>query len=191
MGVGAAFGEQLRLAQAGDEEAFAALWREFQPQIRRYLWVLAPEAADDLSAETWLQVIKALRRFSGDERGFRAWLFTIARNCHLDWRRRSARRAETLVPSPSTEQVAPDDPVRSVETQLATEQALDLIAALPKSQAEAVMLRVVNGLDVATVARITGREPGTVRVLVHRGLKRLATVVEDARAVAPSHSEAS
>jgi RNA polymerase sigma-70 factor (ECF subfamily) len=49
-----------------------------------------------------------------------------------------------------------------------------LIATLPPDQAEVVMLRVVAGLDVTEVARILGKRPGTVRVLAHRGLRRLA-----------------
>jgi RNA polymerase sigma-70 factor (ECF subfamily) len=57
---------------------------------------------------------------------------------------------------------------------LSTEAALTLLAGLPQAQAEVVLLRVVVGLDVAQVARIAGKPPGTVRVLVHRGLRRLA-----------------
>jgi RNA polymerase sigma-70 factor (ECF subfamily) len=37
-----------------------------------------------------------------------------------------------------------------------------------------VTLRVVAGLDVGQVAAIVGKRPGTVRVLAHRGLRRLA-----------------
>ena len=49
-----------------------------------------------------------------------------------------------------------------------------LIATLPPDQAEVIMVRVVAGLDVAEVARMLGKRPGTVRVLAHRGLRRLA-----------------
>ena len=49
-------------------------------------------------------------------------------------------------------------------------------------QAEMVMLRVVAGLDVAQVATIVGRLPGTVRVTVHRALKKLAQELRDQQA---------
>ena len=52
--------------------------------------------------------------------------------------------------------------------------ALRVIADLPTDQAEAVALRVLAGLEVNWVAAITGKRPGTVRVLTHRGLRRLA-----------------
>jgi RNA polymerase sigma-70 factor (ECF subfamily) len=49
-----------------------------------------------------------------------------------------------------------------------------LIATLPADQAEAITLRVVAGLDVSRVATIMDKRPGAVRVLAHRGLRRLA-----------------
>jgi RNA polymerase sigma-70 factor, ECF subfamily len=61
-----------------------------------------------------------------------------------------------------------------------TRAALALIAQLPRDQAEVVALRVLGGLGVAEVARITGKRPGAVRVLAHRGLRRLAKRLEAA-----------
>ena len=51
-----------------------------------------------------------------------------------------------------------------------------LVRALPADQAEVILLRTIAGLDVAQVAEVMGRRPGTVRVLQHRGLRRLAEV---------------
>ena len=53
-----------------------------------------------------------------------------------------------------------------------------IVALLPPDQAEIVLLRVVGGLPVEEVAAITGRRPGTVRVLQHRALRRLAERLE-------------
>ena len=66
-------------------------------------------------------------------------------------------------------------PPRSLE-QSDTGWALALIASLPRDQAEAVMLRVVAGLDVATTAQVLGKRPGAVRVATMRGLRRLAAM---------------
>ena len=173
--IGASFQHVLAGAKAGDEHCFALIWRDLQPAILRYLRVVVRGAADDIASETWLDVVQALGRFRGDEAGFRAWVFTIARHRALDWQRRAIRQqaallgAELLVPH-----AAPDDPAASAMEALSTEAALALLAGLPQAQAEVVLLRVVVGLDVAQVARIVGKPPGTVRVLVHRGLRRLA-----------------
>lgn len=88
----AAFGDLLARAQRGEEEAFACLFREVQPALLRYLRVIAPEAADDVAGETWLQVVTGLAGFRGGEDAFRGWLFTIARHRAVDAGRSRARR---------------------------------------------------------------------------------------------------
>ncbi|HEX7105467.1 MAG TPA: sigma factor-like helix-turn-helix DNA-binding protein, partial [Acidothermaceae bacterium] len=54
-----------------------------------------------------------------------------------------------------------------------TEAALALIAKLPPEQAEIIVLRVVAGLEVADVARVVRKSPGSVRVTTHRALRKL------------------
>ena len=58
--------------------------------------------------------------------------------------------------------------------------ALALIAELPRAQAEVVALRMLDGLGVAEVAHITGNNSNAVRVLSHRGLRRLASELQAA-----------
>ena len=182
--LGSSFPELLAAAQGGDEQAFAVLWRELQPAVLRYLRVAAPLAAEDLAADTWVSVIRRLQQFRGDEGAFRAWVFTVARHRAIDWRRQAARRPTTLVPVERlAERPAPDDPVAQVLEGQSTRAALALVAELPPDQAEVVALRVLGGLEVAEVARIVGKRPGAVRVLAHRGLRRLAERVEAARLV--------
>ena len=177
--LGAAFEVTLANAQAGDQQAFAAIFRDVQPSLVRYLHVIAADAADDMAGDTWLQVIAGLDRFSGDERAFRAWLFTIARHRTIDWARSRARR-ETLpqrLGSADVPQVTPDTADVVLE-RMATHAVLAAIATLPADQAEIIMLRVVAGLDAPAVAQIVGKTPGAVRVAAHRGLRRLATVLD-------------
>jgi RNA polymerase sigma-70 factor (ECF subfamily) len=172
---GPAFQAALAAAAGGDERAFAVLWRELQPAVLRYLQVLAPDAAEDLASETWIRVVAGLGRFEGDERGFRAWLFTVARHRVIDRWRRAARRPAEPVPLEALDgRPAPDDPATEVVDAFASQAAVAMIASLPTDQAEVVMLRVVAGLGVAEVADILGKRPGTVRVLSHRALRRLA-----------------
>ena len=175
------FPNVLAAARRGDEEAFARLWRDTQPSLLRYLRVGGP-VADDVAADTWVCVIEGLGRFRGDERGFRAWLFTIARRRQADRHRAAARRPVTPASDRGLEEVAgPGDPVDVVAAALGTEAAIRIIAALPPDQAEVVALRVIADLDVRQVARIVGKRPGAVRVLSHRGLRRLAELLQDQR----------
>ncbi len=164
----------LKKAQRANADAFAEIWREYHPGLVRYLRVKCGSAAEDLAADTWLKVVRNLPGFKGTEDNFQAWLFTMARNRLTDWYRKGSRSREVLsdgeilLSMPSVTNVEEEAAERS-----ATDSAVEMIATLPADQAEAVMLRIVNGLDVATVADLMGRTPGSVRVLCHRGLRTL------------------
>jgi len=179
--IGPRFPELLAAAQGGDEQAFAVLWRDLQPAVLRYFQVAANEVAEDLAADTWVSVIRRLGRFRGAEPAFRAWVFTVARHRVIDWHRQAARRRMSSVPAEQlAERRAPDDPAVEVLEGQSTRAALALLAELPADQAEVVALRLFGVLEVAEVAGIVGKRPGTVRVLAHRGLRRLAKQLEAA-----------
>ena len=153
------------------------LWRTLHPPLLRYLRARGDEHAEDIAAETWLHVARGLARFEGDVPAFRAWLFTIARNRATDdGRARSRRPAQVLMRDPHLGVRTPASPSAEddADERAATERALQLVSTLPPLQAEVVLLRVVAGLEVADVAAIVGRPPGTVRVMVHRALRSLA-----------------
>jgi RNA polymerase sigma-70 factor, ECF subfamily len=168
------FGGVLAAAKTGAEWAIAALYREFQPRLLRYLRAQSPTYGEDLASEIWLQAAAGLARFDGDESGFRRWLFTIARRRLIDLRRRELRRRVALDALGPGDAYDPLDPETHAVTTSDTEAALALLGKLPPDQAEVVLLRVVGGLTVEDVAKIVGKKPGTVRVLQHRALKRLS-----------------
>jgi RNA polymerase sigma-70 factor (ECF subfamily) len=169
----------LAAAQAGAEWALAELYRELHPRVLRYVRALEPSEAEDLASEIWLDVARGLGRFEGDDRAFRAWAFTIARRRLVDLRRQRARRP--AVPTPM-ERLVERGGIGDVEEEamagLTTEAAIARIATLPPDQTEVVLLRILGGLSVREVAATTGMRPGTVRVLQHRALKRLAREVQ-------------
>jgi RNA polymerase sigma-70 factor (ECF subfamily) len=172
--VGDDFAGVLAEAQAGNDDQFAVLWRDANPALLRYLRVLAPENADDIAAETWVHVVRGLPRFIGDEPAWRAWLFTTARRRLIDQVRvRKRHPAEPLEDVSAAEMPRSPDAAQIAMDNLATESALALLSKLPTLQAEVIMLRVVAGLDTDVVAELLGKTPGNVRVMAHRGLKKL------------------
>jgi RNA polymerase sigma-70 factor, ECF subfamily len=171
----------LRGAQHGDEEAFAALYRAVQPGLLRYLRVQVGSAAEDVASETWLQIARDLPSFRGDSGGFRGWAATIARHRAMDYLRHQRRLPATGGSVDDLADVpAGDDTASAALEGLATDAALELIARLPHDQAEAVLLRVVMGLDVKTAAKVAGKRAGAVRTAAYRGLRGLAQLLEQA-----------
>lgn len=169
----------LRGAKAGDARALGTLWEQFNPAVVRWASAFVGDDAEDLAAESWLNVARSLGGFEGNEREFRAWLFTIARNRVIDWKRRASVRPTCVSDDERLEAaVANDDPAEAAIGGFGTRAALDLIAQLPDHQAEIVLLRVLGDLDVERVARIVGKRPGNVRVLQHRALARLREILE-------------
>jgi RNA polymerase sigma-70 factor (ECF subfamily) len=175
------FGPVLAAAQEGAQWAIAILWHELHPRLLRFLRGLDPTVAEDVEAETWLVAARDLAMFRGDEQQLRAWMFTIARNRLIDSRRRDARRPSVATPPEALhERPADDDPAGTALEMLSADAAVALVrASLPRDQAEVILLRVVGGLDVNEVAAIVKKRPGNVRVLQHRGLRRLAERISE------------
>jgi RNA polymerase sigma-70 factor (ECF subfamily) len=174
------FTETLAAAKAGDEVAFTVLFREVQPAVLRYLRVVAGQRADDIAGDTWVQVVRGLAAFSAEEpAAFKGWVLSIARHRWLDDQRARARRPESAT-AEMPERAGDVDVPAIVDELMSTESALALISRLPRDQAEVILLRVVAGLDVARTAELVGKQPGAVRVLAHRGLRRLERLVKSA-----------
>lgn len=166
-------------AQGGDETAFRTVYRAVHPRLLGYVRTLVGDLdAEDITSEAWLQIARDLDRFEGDADRFRGWTARIARNRALDHIRMRGRRP--VIGGDETEltgKPGESDTAGEAMEALATGDTLALIAQLPQDQAEAVVLRVVVGLDAKSAARTLGKRPGAVRTAAHRGLKRLAELL--------------
>jgi RNA polymerase sigma-70 factor (ECF subfamily) len=179
--IGDEFGGLLAAAQGGREAAFARLWRDANPPLLRYLRVVAPGAEEDIAAETWVQVVRGLKAFRGDEQAWRAWLFTTARRRAIDLARRRSRRPEARLDDAAVARLpGTRDSAEAALENLSTAAAIALVSGLPRLQAEVILLRVVAGMDTESVARLLRKSPGAVRVAAHRGLRRLAEITAGA-----------
>ena len=167
----------IRRAGQGDADALGELWRSYHHLLLRYFRGKGMADPEDLASTVWIEVATSLARFEGSESDFRRWLFTIAARRRIDDIRSSKRRTEhrqreldTADPAQWRSPSAGEEAERAA----ALDRALAMVRTLPPDQAEAVLLRVVADLSVSEVAEIMGRREGNVRVLVHRGLKRLS-----------------
>ncbi|MFF4643943.1 RNA polymerase sigma factor [Streptomyces sp. NPDC001389] len=166
-------------AQDGDESAFRTVYRAVHPRLLGYVRTLVGDGdAEDVTSEAWLQIARDLGSFTGDADRFRGWAARIARNRALDHIRMRGRRP--AVGGDETEltgRAADSDTYGEAMEALSTGRTMALIAQLPQDQAEAVVLRVVVGLDAKSAAETLGKRPGAVRTAAHRGLKKLAELL--------------
>ncbi|MFG2295043.1 RNA polymerase sigma factor [Streptomyces sp. NPDC048603] len=166
-------------AQHGDEGAFRTVYRAVHPRLLGYVRTLVGDTeAEDVTSEAWLQISRDLSAFAGDADRFRGWSARIARNRALDHIRMRGRRP--AVGGDETEltgRAADSDTFGEAMESLSTGRTMALIARLPQDQAEAVVLRVVVGLDAKSAAETLGKRPGAVRTAAHRGLKKLAEML--------------
>ena len=157
--------ELLRRSGEGDEEAFVALYRQFQGGIYRFAWRMtgSREAAEDATQETFLAVARGASGYQPARGPFRAYLFGIARNVVA----RRLERERTFAPLPE-DVAAVSDPAADLDRRRAIECVRQAVLALPTHYREVVVLCELQGLSYEEVAAAVGCPVGTVRSRLHR-----------------------
>lgn len=173
MPLGDRFPQVLSAAREGADWAWAELYRDLAPVLFRFMVTLGAPEPEDCLGECFLQLVRHVPTFRGDESAFRAWAFRVARNRVIDgWRAADRHRV-----SPSADmalvfdrlvQQAPAD-----ERILRRDAVLAVLAKLNTDQRTVVLLRTLDQFSVAETAVIMGRSEGAVRVLQSRAIKNL------------------
>lgn len=156
----------MRAAQGGDKGAYDTLLRSLSGWLRAYFSALArPADIDDLVQETLL-AIHTKRATYDPKYPFMPWLKTIARHKWIDRTRSLVRRSEVDLPDTLALNTAVDAVTARMDVQ-------KLLAGLPDKQARALRLVRVDGLSVEEAAVKSGQSVASVKVNIHRGLKKL------------------
>ena len=171
-GSATADGDLVRAAQGGDRAAFGLLYERYGAMVHGVLLARVPwEDADDLLQDVFVTALERLPTLR-DVRAFGGWLAAIARHRATDHhRRRSAFESEL----PDEVASSGDGPVAEALA------ALEAIKALPAAYRETLTLRLVEGMTGPEIAARTGLTPRSVRVNLHRGMKKLRKVLEPGR----------
>ena len=161
-------------AQSGDRRAYGVLLEASRGWLCRFFArKLPPAQIDDLVQEV-LMALHAKRATYDPARPFLPWLAAIARYRWVDHLRRAYRNQEV--------ELGDNDAVDSGEEEaVAARISLDrLLGSLPAGQAEAIALVRIDGHSIREAARRCGQSEPLVKVNIHRGLKKLAALVESA-----------
>jgi RNA polymerase sigma factor (sigma-70 family) len=169
------FDDVLIAARAGADWAWERIYADLAPTVVGYLRARGAAEPEDLAGEAFLHVVRGLERFSGDERDFRAWVFTIVHRRLQDERRRRGRRPAVAVPPEEAAERAGagGDVEREALDRLGERRAREAIERLPEDQRTVLLLRILGDLTVEEVARAVGKRPGAVKALQRRALRRI------------------
>jgi RNA polymerase sigma-70 factor (ECF subfamily) len=169
----------VRAAQA-DRAAFAILYRRYLDRVYGYCFYLLGDHhdAEDATERTFVAALGAIDRYRDEGSTFRAWLFRIAHNQLANaLRARSRHRTASLddVPEPMA---TVNDPARLASIADDARRLRAAVAALSDERRQVIVLRFVDGLSAREIGEVLERSEGAVRVLQHRALRDLATLLE-------------
>ena len=147
--------------RAGDRDAFADLFARYRDPVWRFFRrrVFDDARADELAQETFLGIIQAARRYR-PAAAFRSYLFGVAYNVLMAWRRKARRQEEQEMA-----ELDPPAPGTDMDRVLWVRQAL---ADLDPMDREVLMLREYEQLSYDDIAGAIGVPIGTVRSRLFR-----------------------
>jgi DNA-directed RNA polymerase specialized sigma24 family protein len=182
--IGGGFAGVLRAAQEGSAEDFACLWRDANPAMTRYLCVLCSADAQDVAVESWVTVVRGLPAFAGSEGKWRSQLFAAARAhaAEVDQREEWALLPglgidAALAGEPRPEiraEAAGDGVIVEPETESSLGKAVAALRAIPRDEAEVLLLRHVGQLGDDAIGTTVGASPEVVSALAAQAEERLA-----------------
>ena len=164
-------------AQNGDAEAFGNLYETYLDTIYRYIYyrVQNHHDAEDLTEVVFLKAWQKIPDYVIGKTPFMAWVYRIAHNSVIDHYR---TRKEII---PLSEQPPIVDEKMSLEEQILSKEEKQVlskaITRLSPLHQHVLVLRFMSGLKPAEVAEVLDRTVGAVRVLQHRALKALHTLL--------------
>jgi len=166
-------------AVARDQAAFADLYDLYLDRVYRYMYYRTANRSDaeDLTEQVFLQAWAAIDRFRWQGKPFLAWLYSVAHNLVVDWRRR-------VVPSHSLDDGDNPIDVESTSDTQAVSRWIDAdllanaIKRLTPEQQQVITLKFLDGFDTAHIAQIMDKREGTIRALQLRALQSLRRELE-------------
>ncbi len=156
----------MKLALVGDAQGYHHLLTNIREWLMAYFSKRVPRAVlEDLVQSTLLSIHEKRHTFDPQYK-VGPWVAAVARHRWIDYLRAHSSKVECEL----SENV-PEKEV--IQTFLATEDVAELLRLIPKDQAEMIELVKLKQLSVEEASKKTGQSEANVKVLVHRGIKKL------------------
>ena len=166
-----------QVAVLGNTKAFDELVRRYQSPVRRFFLHQTlgdSQLSDDLAQDTFIKAYTNIRSFKGLA-SFQTWLMRIAYNVFYDYTRKM--RNEKLEMRNVNEKMINDSAAHSSFLTSHSSLKMDLYAALAllkPDERTCITLQLVDGYDIAGIAKISGMKEGTVKSHLSRGKEKMA-----------------
>ena len=167
--------DALKLASAGDQEAFGVLYQRYVGKIYSYVYYRTGNHhdAEDLAARVFLRALRHIPNYQDRGVPFSAWLYRIAHNLVANWHRDNARKPEIHlddIPFHASNLIQPEHSLLNNEEQAAL---LRMIRKLPPDRQQLLILKFVENFSNAEIGAIMGKTEGAIKSLYHRTLLTL------------------
>jgi RNA polymerase sigma-70 factor, ECF subfamily len=179
--------ELLRRAADGERQAFELVYQRYQQVVYRFARAMTgrPDAAEDVTQEVFIALIKELPRYDPARAGFTTYLYGIARNLSRDrWRR--ARKRLALEATGLARHSTSDDPFELIERAQTATQVHRALRGLPLRYREVIILCDLHGLAYAEAALVVRSSVSGVRARLHRARHLLRQKLS--RLLEPAHA---
>lgn len=168
------------LAEAArcDPSAFGELYERYYARIFRYVFHRVGNSADaeDVTALVFMKALEALPSYRSRHNGFAPWIFRIARNAVVDHYRR--RRKQSSFEELDAE-AREGDPIGNALGNERREELRALVRHLSSEQRDVVLMRYAADLTFSEIAGALNKKEPAIRMLLHRGLKKLKAVMDE------------
>ena len=169
----------LALCMATDNrDAFSRLVVAYQDQLRRFILNLTGGDAaltDDITQETFLKAWLGVRSFKGIS-GFKTWLFRIAINEFVSYRRKYASTNSVSADSSMTDICCPENAHQATEAKLDVES---LLKTLPDAERIAILLFYLEDMPIKKISKITSMPEGTIKSHLNRARTHMAAIIKN------------
>jgi RNA polymerase sigma factor (sigma-70 family) len=171
-----------RIATHSDKAAFSTLFDHYAPLIRAYSLAREPGAnlvADELAQEVLIRVWLKAGSYNAQLSNINTWIFTLARNCRIDYFRRNGRYISDIDPTEIFNNIEDDDPgpFQQVHQDRLAKNIKSGLSKLPREQAEILTKVYLEGKSHQQTSTELKLPLGTVKSRVRLALRKLQVLI--------------
>ncbi|MFC1872790.1 RNA polymerase sigma factor [Chloroflexota bacterium] len=161
-----------------DSEAFGRLYDMYVDRVYRHIYYRVSNSADaeDLVQQVFIKAWQAIGRYKRTASPFLAWLIKISHNLIIDFYR--SRKSEVYIDFDIISTNPETDPAHLAEAIFSQKEIRQAINKLHGDQQQVILMRYIEDFSYKEIAVALGKSEGAIRVILHRGLAKLKTILD-------------